>query len=65
MFLILHWSTGAAEYLKEVSLSYKSTNRCKHSTNKGTNRMRNVSKLQVTNARLNYILNENMTIIVK
>ena len=46
--------TCVLENPKKESLSYKSTNRCKHSTNKGTNRLPHVSKLQVTNAGLVY-----------
>ena len=50
--LTLRWSPGELENSKEVSLSYKSTNRRKHSTNKDTNRLPHVSKLQVTTAEL-------------
>ena len=50
--LTLNWSAGKAEHPKEVSLSYNNTNSCRHSTNKGTNRIRNVSKLQLTNPGL-------------
>ena len=50
LFLTLRWSHGALENPKGVSLPYESTNICKHSTNKGNNRLLHVSKLQVTDA---------------
>ena len=58
--LTLRWSPGALEDPKEVSLSYKSTNRCRHSTNKGTNRLPHISKLQVSSAGLIRVTTEHI-----
>ena len=65
LFLTLRWPPWALENPKEVSLSYKSTNRSKHSTNKDTNRLAHVSKLQVTNAGLIVIHQESMFALQK
>ena len=44
ILLTLRWSAGVLKHPKKSSLSYKSTNRCKHNTTKGTNRMPHVFK---------------------
>ena len=59
----LRWSPGLLQHHKEASLSYKSTNKGKHSAYKSTNRMPQVSKLQVTNAELKKLLNSNISYI--
>ena len=53
IFLTLRWSTGVMEHPKNVSLSYKNTNRCNHSTNKSTNRMTHVFKAPGGQRRVN------------